>query len=162
MVEGTEGSHHKEGSTKMRKHNTICAGIDTGKRKLDVALIHARQRLAAEAPGPWPFEARRCAPSTFRVTERRPQLFRRRHLRARRHHGDDGAGAVFDKFRIAFELIEAARLRDRLSVGAHRCEMPRKSLARVRYCLLKRIAGRDAAGHVGKADAVARAFVFVH
>jgi transposase len=38
MVEGTEGSHHKEGSTKMRKHNTACAGIDTSKRKLDVAL----------------------------------------------------------------------------------------------------------------------------
>jgi transposase len=38
MVEGTEGSHHKEGSTKMSKHSTICAGIDTGKHKLDVAL----------------------------------------------------------------------------------------------------------------------------
>jgi transposase len=38
MVEGTVGSHHKEGSTKMRDHSTICAGIDTGKRKLDVAL----------------------------------------------------------------------------------------------------------------------------
>jgi transposase len=38
MVEGTEGSHHKEGSTKMRKHNTVCAGIDTSKHKLDVAL----------------------------------------------------------------------------------------------------------------------------
>jgi transposase len=38
MVEGTEGSHHKEGSTKMSKHTTVCAGIDTGKRKLDVAI----------------------------------------------------------------------------------------------------------------------------
>jgi transposase len=38
MVEGTEGSHHKEGSTKMRKHSMVCAGIDTSKRKLDVAL----------------------------------------------------------------------------------------------------------------------------
>ncbi len=38
MVEGTVGSHHKEGSTKMRKPSMICAGIDTGKRKLDVAL----------------------------------------------------------------------------------------------------------------------------
>jgi transposase len=38
MVEGTEGSHHKEGSTKMRKHNIVCAGIDTSKHKLDVAL----------------------------------------------------------------------------------------------------------------------------
>src|SRR6185503_12189055 len=38
MVEGTEGSHHKGGSMKMAKHTTICAGIDTGKRKLDVAL----------------------------------------------------------------------------------------------------------------------------
>jgi transposase len=38
MVEGTKGSHHKEGSTKMSKHTMVCAGIDTGKHKLDVAL----------------------------------------------------------------------------------------------------------------------------
>ena len=38
MVEGTVGSHHKEGSSKMSKHITICAGIDTGKYKLDVAI----------------------------------------------------------------------------------------------------------------------------
>src|SRR5947209_16831564 len=38
MVEGTLGSHHKGGSMKMAKRTTICAGIDTGKRKLDVAL----------------------------------------------------------------------------------------------------------------------------
>src|SRR6202171_3912016 len=38
MVEGTVGSHHKEGSSKMRKHITVCAGIDTGKYKLDVAI----------------------------------------------------------------------------------------------------------------------------
>jgi transposase len=48
MVEGTEGSHHKEGSTKMRKHNMICAGIDTGKRKLDVALAAGPHRLQAD------------------------------------------------------------------------------------------------------------------
>lgn len=48
MVEGTEGSHHKEGSTKMHQHNIVCAGIDTGKRKLDVALMHDRQRLRAD------------------------------------------------------------------------------------------------------------------
>jgi transposase len=38
MVEGTMGSHHKEGSTKMSKHSMVCAGIDTAKHKLDVAL----------------------------------------------------------------------------------------------------------------------------
>ena len=38
MVEGTKGSHHKDGSRKMSKHSMVCAGIDTGKRKLDVAL----------------------------------------------------------------------------------------------------------------------------
>jgi transposase len=38
MVEGTLGSRHKEGSKKMSKHSMICAGIDTGKRKLDVAI----------------------------------------------------------------------------------------------------------------------------
>jgi transposase len=38
MVEGTKGSHNKEGSTKMSKHSMISAGIDTGKRKLDVAI----------------------------------------------------------------------------------------------------------------------------
>jgi len=48
MVEGTEGSHHKEGSTKMRKHNTVCAGIDTGKRKLDVALAESPHRLQVD------------------------------------------------------------------------------------------------------------------
>lgn len=48
MVEGTEGSHHKEGSTKMQKHNMICAGIDTGKRKLDVAIAENAHRLQVD------------------------------------------------------------------------------------------------------------------
>jgi transposase len=48
MVEGTEGSHHKEGSTKMQQHNTICAGIDTGKRKLDVAIAGSAHRLQVD------------------------------------------------------------------------------------------------------------------
>lgn len=45
MVEGTKGSHHKEGSTKMSKHTMVCAGIDTGKRKLDVALAEGPHQL---------------------------------------------------------------------------------------------------------------------
>src|ERR1700704_6094864 len=45
MVEGTEGSHHKGGSTKMAKRTTICAGIDTGKWKLDVALDGSSEQL---------------------------------------------------------------------------------------------------------------------
>jgi transposase len=48
MVEGTEGSHHKEGSTKMQQHTTICAGIDTGKRKLDVAIAESPHRLQVD------------------------------------------------------------------------------------------------------------------
>src|ERR1700746_3666137 len=48
MVEGTEGSHHKEGSTKMAKRITMCAGIDTGKSKLDVALDGSPERLQVE------------------------------------------------------------------------------------------------------------------
>jgi transposase len=48
MVEGTEGSHHKEGSTKMRKHTMVCAGIDTSKRKLDVALAEGSHRLQTD------------------------------------------------------------------------------------------------------------------
>ena len=45
MVEGTEGSHsHKEGPIKMSKHNIVCAGIDTGKSKLDVAIAGAAER----------------------------------------------------------------------------------------------------------------------
>src|SRR5215510_217909 len=48
MVEGTEGSHHKGGSTKMAKRITICAGIDTGKRKLDVALDGSSEQLQVE------------------------------------------------------------------------------------------------------------------
>src|SRR5258708_15326481 len=38
----------REGSTKMAKHTTICAGIDTGKRKLDVALDGNREQLQVE------------------------------------------------------------------------------------------------------------------
>src|SRR5260221_11361918 len=45
IVEGTEGSNHKGGSTKMAKDTTICAGIDTGKRKLDVALDGSSEQL---------------------------------------------------------------------------------------------------------------------
>ena len=48
MVEGTKGSHHKEGSTKMSKHSMICAGIDTGKRKLDVALDERAEQLQVD------------------------------------------------------------------------------------------------------------------
>jgi transposase len=48
MVEGTEGSHHKEGSRKMSNHNTVCAGIDTGKHKLDIALDGSAERLQVD------------------------------------------------------------------------------------------------------------------
>jgi transposase len=48
MVEGTLGSHHKEGSTKMSKHTMVCAGIDTGKRKLDVAIAGKPDRLQVD------------------------------------------------------------------------------------------------------------------
>ena len=47
MVEGTEGSHsHKEGPIKMSKHNMMCAGIDTGKNKLDVAIAGSAERCS--------------------------------------------------------------------------------------------------------------------
>jgi transposase len=48
MVEGTEGSHHKEGSKKMNKDTTVCAGIDTGKHKLDVAIDASEERLQVD------------------------------------------------------------------------------------------------------------------
>jgi transposase len=48
MVEGTEGSHHKEGSTKMSNHIMVCAGIDTGKHKLDVALDGRSDQLQVD------------------------------------------------------------------------------------------------------------------
>jgi transposase len=51
MVEGTKGSHHKEGSTKMSKHTMMCAGIDTGKCKLDVALDQSPDRLQVDNDG---------------------------------------------------------------------------------------------------------------
>ena len=38
MVDGTQGSHRKEGSRKMTEHIIKAAGIDTGKSMLDVAL----------------------------------------------------------------------------------------------------------------------------
>jgi transposase len=45
MVEGTKGSHHKGGSTKMRKHTMVCAGIDTGKHRLEVAIEGGTERV---------------------------------------------------------------------------------------------------------------------
>ena len=48
MVEGTKGSHHKEGSTKMNNNSTVCAGIDTGKHKLDVAIDGSAERLQVD------------------------------------------------------------------------------------------------------------------
>jgi transposase len=39
------GSHHKEGSRKMSKHIMSCAGIDTGKHDLHVALNGRKDRL---------------------------------------------------------------------------------------------------------------------
>jgi transposase len=48
MVEGTVGSHHKGGSTKMAKRITICAGIDTGKHKLDVGIDGHSEQLQVE------------------------------------------------------------------------------------------------------------------
>jgi transposase len=44
MVEGTQGSHHKEGSRKMSKTITIVAGIDVAKAKLDVAIHGCKLR----------------------------------------------------------------------------------------------------------------------
>jgi transposase len=38
----------REGSTKMTKHTTICAGIDVGKRKLDVAIEGHREQLQVD------------------------------------------------------------------------------------------------------------------
>jgi transposase len=43
MVEGTVGSHHKEGSTKMSQTSTIAAGIDVAKQQLDIALYGCKQ-----------------------------------------------------------------------------------------------------------------------
>src|SRR5829696_5746906 len=48
MVERTSGSHDKGGSRKMAKRTTICAGIDTGKRKLDVAIDGSSLLLQVE------------------------------------------------------------------------------------------------------------------
>jgi transposase len=44
MVEGTKGSHHKEGSRKMNDVTMIAAGIDTSKHTLDIAIDGDRQR----------------------------------------------------------------------------------------------------------------------
>src|ERR1700730_15785782 len=48
MVEPTQGSHHKGGIDEDGQHITICAGIDTGKRKLDVAIEGNREQLQVE------------------------------------------------------------------------------------------------------------------
>jgi hypothetical protein len=45
MVEGTMGSHRKEGATKkMSKTSTIAAGIDVAKAKLDIAVHGCNER----------------------------------------------------------------------------------------------------------------------
>jgi transposase len=43
MVEGTVGSHHKEGSTKMSQTSTGVAGIDVAKEQLDIAVHGCKQ-----------------------------------------------------------------------------------------------------------------------
>ncbi|MCG6207978.1 IS110 family transposase [Rhodopseudomonas sp. HC1] len=48
MVEGTEGSHHKEGMTKMAKLSMVCAGIDIGKFKLDTAINGTSEYLQVD------------------------------------------------------------------------------------------------------------------
>jgi transposase len=48
MVEGTQGSHHKEGSTKMKHYSAVCAGIDTGKHQLDVTIEGSDERLRSD------------------------------------------------------------------------------------------------------------------
>jgi transposase len=48
MVEGTEGSHHKEGMTKMAKRNMVCAGVDIGKFKLDSAIDGTKEQLQVD------------------------------------------------------------------------------------------------------------------
>ncbi len=48
MVDGTQGSHRKEGSAKMSKNTMMAAGIDTGKHMLDLALHGGKTRLQVE------------------------------------------------------------------------------------------------------------------
>src|SRR5207302_5450607 len=38
----------KEGSTKMSKHSMVCAGIDTSKAKLDVAIENRSEQLQVD------------------------------------------------------------------------------------------------------------------
>src|SRR5215470_798495 len=45
MVARTQGSHRKAGTTKMSKHTTLTAGIDTGKHTLDVVLAGQREQM---------------------------------------------------------------------------------------------------------------------
>jgi transposase len=42
------GSHHKEGTLKMSDHNIVCAGIDTGKHKLDAAVAGTAERVQVD------------------------------------------------------------------------------------------------------------------
>ena len=48
MVDGTMGSHTRKGSTKMSNDTIVCAGIDTSKRKLDVAIHASMQKLQVD------------------------------------------------------------------------------------------------------------------
>ncbi len=48
MVDGTQGSHRKDGSTKMTKHSKKVAGIDISKAKLDVAMNNGTATLQVD------------------------------------------------------------------------------------------------------------------
>lgn len=48
MVDGTKGSHRKEGMTKMTEHSIKAAGIDTGKDRLDVAVTASSAYLQVD------------------------------------------------------------------------------------------------------------------
>src|ERR1051326_6438514 len=76
-------------------------------------------------------------------------LLRRRHFAFRSHHGDDRVGAVFYEIRIMPQLFIAARLRDGVAVCLHQREVTLQGLGGIGDGLLERIAGRNAAGHVG-------------
>ena len=74
---------------------------------------------------------------------------------------DDRIYGVINELRILLQLFQAPALGIGIAVSFHNGKMPRERHGRIINRLLKRIAGRHAAGHIGEADTVARVFVLV-
>lgn len=72
----------------------------------------------------------------------------RRHRLLRGHHRDNRASTVLTKIRIALQIFEAPRWRNRVAVRAHYGKMPGQRLGGIRNRFLESVTGGNAAGRI--------------